>query len=98
MFFTLHKEDLNEVVTAKKGDRIVVALEEHPNVDTKWTWVHTPALTLVDESKKEETRDLELRVFRFAINASVTDVTFTLENPYINDVAVQTFKFSIVLK
>ena len=98
MFYTLHKTDNGAIVSAKKGDRIVIALEEQPGQVTKWLWVANPSLSLVDESKKTEDFNVEVRIFRFAINNAGTDITFNLENPYTDDTPVDTFKFSIEVK
>lgn len=98
MFYTLHKSDNGESVAVKKGDRIVIALDE-PIETNKWIWVSNPALTLVDESKKREGLNTEVRVFRFGVNDAVTDVTFNLEDPFHAGIPpVDTFKFSITLK
>lgn len=99
MFYTLHKNDNGETVNVKANDRIVIALEETPNSEIKWIWVNNPALTLVDESKKTENSKTEIRVFRFDINTSFTDITFNLIDPFKTNASVMdTFKFSIVVK
>ncbi len=97
MYYTLHTSDNGTSFTAKKGDRVVVALEEVPNAQEKWIWQNHASLELVDESKKTETNHLELRVFRFGILDAATDVTFTLENPYKVDEPAQVFKFSVTI-